>query len=429
MAFNAVVPQHNNLSLRTLSTVPTEIWIHILNYVSDDEDTLEAVVGADCPASDEAERLLWNEVTPENGKLTRLYHDIEYDQQVLAGYIRSLTLQFEAPGEQLATCALAFSSLRELKIVHNEKHQNAFNYTHASIRTLISPSLLHLEIGSDEYESSECKPRVNDFFAALTQCANLHTLKIRACLRGSIRGLVQVLQSCRALRNLTLDKHTAPLINHSTIKAIAMHPNLASLKVDKPISMALVSPISGLDAPFPSLTSLDITVQDDAAVALLSHARQLRYLRLAVHKTASIFPVLRRLSLLEHLELDFEDFSMTSHHYNQLVYLSHLEQLELGGMEDRPGLDMTVVDDLSLVGVLTQLPNLQALRVAAEHKFDEDFLIALGRRCVKLVCLALSGEYKLAALCQEAGVLFPRLVFLELGDVVKRPRWGYESEE
>lgn len=428
MPSNGIASPINDGALRAISAVPAEVWQQVLSYVN--ERDLKAVVIANFfDASQQAVRLFWKDVTIQNGLLERLYQKIEHNQQGLADHITSLTMTFEAPGEQLATCSLVFPSLQTLKVVHNKRHMNAFNNTHVHIRTLIGPALTVLDIGTPKHEGCDSKPRVDNFFPALRQCSNLHTLSIRACVDGSTRDFVRALNACNKLKILTLDKHTSSLITGDTMRALAMHPKLATLKVNKELDKALFSCLSSLESPFSCLTSLDVALVADAGEALLSLTPQLRSLRLAVCKTASIFPALRKLSLLERLELNFEDFCMTGKDYKQLLNLPYLKHLELGGMEDRRGLDMTMVCDISLVNVLAQLSNLQLFRLSAKHTFDEDFIIALGRGCVNLTSLALSGGYKLASLCQETGVLFPQLLHLEMDDITNNDPWMDEDEE
>ncbi|KAG9604259.1 hypothetical protein KCU77_g1302, partial [Aureobasidium melanogenum] len=106
--------------------------------------------------------------------------------------------------------ALRFPCLQQLKVIHNKNHTDKFTNTHAHIRTLIGSALTHLEIGTPENEGSDCKPRVDNFFLALTQCSELHTLSIRAGVKGTTRDFIRALGACGELKNLTLDKHTYP---------------------------------------------------------------------------------------------------------------------------------------------------------------------------------------------------------------------------
>ncbi|KAK5999342.1 hypothetical protein QM012_005560 [Aureobasidium pullulans] len=428
MASEAVVPQEKKVSLRTLSAVPAEVWQQILSDIND--KTLRAVVLARCPASPQAVRLLWKDITPENGKLTTLYHNIEHNQQSLANHVQSITMLFEAPGEQLPTCSLMFPTLQRLRIVHNKKHKDVFTNTHAHIKTLLGPALTLLEIGSEDHEGSDAKPRVDNFLSTLKQCVNLHTLSIRACVQGSPAQFVQALRDCGNLKNLTLDKHTAPLVTPFAFKAIGSHPKLASLKVNKVVDMTLVSPISGLNAPFPSLSSLDLIIEADAVLTLLPDIQNLRSLRLVVIGTTSIFPAFSNLATLERLELQFDKFSLTRKDYTQLTFLVHLTHLELDGhAEDGSGLNTDMIDGISLANVLSQLPALQLFHLSANNTFDDEFLVALGRGCPKLTSLSFSGSFELVALCPESGVVFPQLLDLQISNVTSVNPWMDEVEE
>ncbi|KAG9569083.1 hypothetical protein KCU71_g2534, partial [Aureobasidium melanogenum] len=70
--------------------------------------------------------------------------------------------------------------------------------------------LLTLRSEPPENQGSDCKPRVDNFFLAPTQCSELHALSIRAEVRGASRDLIRALGACDKLKNLTLDKHTYP---------------------------------------------------------------------------------------------------------------------------------------------------------------------------------------------------------------------------
>ncbi|KAH0393308.1 hypothetical protein KCU89_g12548, partial [Aureobasidium melanogenum] len=123
MASRAVALPINNGPLRAIRLIPAEVWSQILSHVN--EKGLKCVVVANFPgASQQAVRLVWKEITPENNKLVVLYHKVEQHPQTLANHIHSLTMTFEAPGEQLATCRLSFPCLQELKVVHNQNHMD-----------------------------------------------------------------------------------------------------------------------------------------------------------------------------------------------------------------------------------------------------------------------------------------------------------------
>ncbi|KAG9697550.1 hypothetical protein KCU95_g4575, partial [Aureobasidium melanogenum] len=104
--------------------------------------------------------------------------------------------------------ALRFPCLQQLMVIHNKNHTDKFTNTHAHIRTLIGPARTHLEIGTPENEGSDYKSRVDNFFLALAQCSELHTLSIRAEVRGATRAFIRALGACGKLKNLTLDKYT-----------------------------------------------------------------------------------------------------------------------------------------------------------------------------------------------------------------------------
>ncbi|KAH0339593.1 hypothetical protein KCU81_g7214, partial [Aureobasidium melanogenum] len=430
MASNAVTLPITHGALRVSRMIPGEVWSQILKFLA--EKDLKAVVLAQCPAPDQAVRLFWEVITPQNNKLAVLYQKVAHNPQALANHVQSLTMNFEAPGEQLATCTLAFPCLQKLRIVHNvHYYENVFEKTHIHIKTLIGPALTHLDIGTPEHESDATKPLVDNFFQALTQCSNLHTLSIRVCVRDSLRVFARAMSTCCKLQVLVLDKYTENLVNSSTLKAIANLPKLTSLKINKLIDLPLVSLISDIKTPFEALTSLELSIGAEAAVSLLPRTQQLRSLRLTIHGNKSIFPTFLKLPLLEHLELSFQNFTLTGVDYKQLVHLSNLTHLGLcsAGEEGASGLNTENVCALFLVDILSGLTLLQHFRLAANDTFDDEFLVALGRRCANLSSLRLSGAFELVGLCNETEVVFPSWQHLEIGDVTTKDPWMDEGAE
>ncbi|KAG9565596.1 hypothetical protein KCU71_g4877, partial [Aureobasidium melanogenum] len=64
--------------------------------------------------------------------------------------------------------ALRFPCLQWLKVIHNKNHMDVWTNTRIYVRALIGPALTHLEIRTPENEGSDCKPRVDNFFLALS---------------------------------------------------------------------------------------------------------------------------------------------------------------------------------------------------------------------------------------------------------------------
>lgn len=361
----------------------------------------------------------------------RLYHDIYQSQQALAEEIERLTMTFEALGEQLATCSLAFPNLRKTKIVNNKNHKNVFSRTFAYVKTLISSSLLHLDIGSEEHEGTDCQPSVDNLFPVLRQCTHLHTLKLRACIRSSDRDFIQALVACCDLKTLGLSKHTGPLINSATNQAIAQHRRISSLMIHKPIDIAFLSGISTLVKPFRALGSLEVTANVEAALALLAKTPFLQDLHLLVDDNHNeyIFSICTKLKYLEHLDLRSKGCSITCKDCEELNNLTHLKHLHFPGVRDCPGLTTNYASRAALIKTLGRLPALQHLRISLNSTVNEKFLIDVGRSCQQLSSLSLNGTNTLRALGKETGVLFPRLIDLELENLVNDAPWlGEEAE-
>jgi hypothetical protein len=103
---HAVALPIKNGPLRAVRLISAEVWSQILSLINDKDlksvnyKDLKSVIVANFPgASQQAVRLVWKEITPENNKLVVLYHKVEQHPQALANHIHSLTMTFEAPGE------------------------------------------------------------------------------------------------------------------------------------------------------------------------------------------------------------------------------------------------------------------------------------------------------------------------------------------
>ncbi|KAG9517132.1 hypothetical protein KCU93_g8879, partial [Aureobasidium melanogenum] len=101
---HAVALPVKNGPLRAVRWISAEVWSQILSLVNDKDlksvnyKDLKSVIVANFPgASQQAVRLVWKEITPENNKLVVLYHKAEQHPQALANHIHSLTMTFEAP--------------------------------------------------------------------------------------------------------------------------------------------------------------------------------------------------------------------------------------------------------------------------------------------------------------------------------------------
>ncbi|KAG9571202.1 hypothetical protein KCU71_g502, partial [Aureobasidium melanogenum] len=103
-ALRDIIPVNPNGLLRAVHLISAEVWSQILSLVNDKDlksvnyKDLKSVIVANFPgASQQAVRLVWKEITPENNKLVVLYHKAEQHPQALANHIHSLTMTFEAP--------------------------------------------------------------------------------------------------------------------------------------------------------------------------------------------------------------------------------------------------------------------------------------------------------------------------------------------
>ena len=141
--------------------------------VSSSKRACKAVVLARCSATEQVVRPLRLEVRPQNGKLERLYQKVHwnqqglakqhqvlgalspeqlaklyqhvnYNQQGLAEFVKSLTLEFEASGEQIATCTLTFSKLHNKN--HDEQDSRSSKLCIMSGTNMFLPNPMHTSI-------------------------------------------------------------------------------------------------------------------------------------------------------------------------------------------------------------------------------------------------------------------------------------------
>ncbi|KAG9669235.1 hypothetical protein KCU99_g7488, partial [Aureobasidium melanogenum] len=402
--------------------LPAELHEKVVNHLKDNRAALENVIASDGPATNEALRLYWSTATPINDLFAILRNKPFPHRQFFANFLRGVTIEFKAPGEHHEGRGLHYPRLQSLTVVHDQVLMGRESCTYARIRRFMSARLRHLEIGCHLHEGMDVIPTTDNFLPALGGCLDLRSLTLRARVKGATsEDLVDVLNNCTMLRSLKLERCTQSLIDESSIQAIAAHPAIRFLEIDKHLDVQLVSLVANVPQPFKHITDLRLCIDTSAVRFMLPHMANLVTLELTVfsdYGTSSIFPYLRTLTTLKSLYLKFHNKILRDEDLSHLASLKQLESLELSEHDDEKAfLNTSMVRSDLFAAVLGSLPCLDSFTLNASHAFGDGFLIALGRGCHALGYLTLPGPFTLEPLSRELGVLFPCLRVLELGRV------------
>ncbi|KAG9959675.1 hypothetical protein KCU61_g7198, partial [Aureobasidium melanogenum] len=356
--------------------LPAELHEQVVNHLRDHRVSLENVIASNGPATHEALRLYWSIATPENDLFTILENKPFHHQQFFANFLRRITIEFKAPDEHHEGRGLQYPRLQSLTVVHDQVLMGRESRTYARIRRFINAGLLYLEVGWHLHEVMGVTPTTDNFLPALSGCSDIRPLTLRARVEGATSDdLVDVLNNCIRLRSLNLEKYTECLIDESTIQAIAAHPGIRFLQIDKHLD----------------LERLELTVSSD-------------------YGTTSIFPHLRFLTNLKSLFIKFHNKILRDEDLAHLTPLKQLESLELSEHDDeRAFFNTSMVRPDLFAAVLGSLPVLDSFTLHASHAFGDVFLIALGRGCQALRYLILPGPFTLEPLSPELEVFYAEL--------------------
>ncbi|KAH0280426.1 hypothetical protein KCU91_g1044, partial [Aureobasidium melanogenum] len=231
--------------------LPAELHEQVVNHLRDHRVSLENVIASDGPATHEALRLYWSIATPENDLFTILENKPFHHQQFFVNFLRRITIEFKAPGEHPEGRGIQYPRLQSLTVVHDQVLMGRESRTYARIRRFINAGLRYLEVGWHLHEAMGVTPTTDNFLPALSGCSDIRPLALRARVEGATSDdLVDVLNNCIRLRSLNLEKYTECLIDESTIQAIAAHPGIRFLQIDKHLDVQLLSLVANISRPF-----------------------------------------------------------------------------------------------------------------------------------------------------------------------------------
>jgi hypothetical protein len=399
--------------------VPEEVWLEIMSHLADDRETLRAAIDAECDASFAATRIYWANLTSEKGLLDELEEQPDDQRQFYANMIRKVTIDFKLPFSEHEGRGLDFPLVRDLTISHDSVPFGQRPRTYAKIKRFVNPLLRNLDVGCEYQTDLHTEPITDNFLPRLSASIGLDSLKICARVKnGTPQELVLVLNSCQQLRTLHLAKHTEPLIDQKTLEAMANHPSLKDLLIERRLNGSITSSIAPVSQPFRNVTALEITTDTAATRLFVSRLQRLKRLSLTATGLSSIFASLRGLNNLRHLFIKFLCYSLTEGDLTHLGSLKKLETIEFTDTDDVGDLlEATSISPALLAAVLGSLPDLQSFTLHAINNLGDPFLIALGRACRKLDELTLTGQFTLQNLENESAVLFPCLTLLQLGSL------------
>jgi hypothetical protein len=399
--------------------VPPEIWEGIMSHLVDDRQTLKAVMLANCLASSAATRIYWQNTLSCKGLLTELEEQPQSEQQSLASLINAVVIDFKLPYDEHEGRGLCFPVMRSLTIEHNPALIGRHGRVYARTKHLVGPLLRDLDIGCQSDAYDHVQPITDNFLPRLSVSISLRSLMIRARVKGATSGeLVLVLQKCTKLQLLHLEKHTEELLDGAVVEAIAAHPSIMDLMLEKSLNRALTLSIADVPEPFRSVSFLELSADTAATRLTVSRLKNLQTLYLTAIGVSSIFPYLSGLKNLRSIWVEFMSYSLTDDDLTYLIPLEKLQFIEFGDcdLQGQPLQASFIRGDL-LAAVLGSLPLLDTFTLHAINTLGDPFLLALGRQCRNLQDLTLMGQYTLEPLADEISLLFPRLTSLQLGSL------------
>jgi hypothetical protein len=405
--------------MRLSCPIPPEIWEGVMSHLEDDRQTLKAVILADCLASSAATRIYWQNTLACKGLLTELEKQPQNEQQFLASLIHAVVIDFKLPYDEHEGRGLCFPLMRSLTIEHNPALIGRHGRVYARTKHLVGPLLRDLDVGCQSGAYDHVEPITDNFMPRLSVSISLRSLMVRARVKGATSGeLVLVLQKCTKLQVLHLEKHTEDLVDGAVVEAIAAHPSIMDLMLEKRLDRSLTLSIAEVPEPFKSVSFLELCADTAATRLAVSRLENLQTLYLTATGMSSIFPYLSGLKNLRSIWIKFVSYSLTDDDLTYLITLKKLQFIEFGdcNLQGRPLQASFIRGDL-LAAVLGSLPLLYTFILHAINTLGDPFLLALGRQCRNLQDLTLMGQYTLEPLADEIPLVFPRLTSLQLGSL------------
>jgi hypothetical protein len=201
-----------------------------------------------------------------------------------------------------------------------------------------------------------------------------------------------VLQKCTELQILHLKKHTEDLVDGAVVEAIAAHPSVMDVMVDKRLDRSLTLSIADVPEPFRRVSFLELCAHTAATRLAVSRLENLQTLYLTATGMSSIFSYFSGLKNLRSIWVKFVSYSLTADDLTYLIPLKKLVFIEFGDCDQHgQPLQASFIRGDLLAAVLGSLPLLDTFTLHAINTLGDPFLLALGRQYRKLQDLTLMG--------------------------------------
>jgi hypothetical protein len=245
--------------------------------------------------------------------------------------IHAVVIDSKLPYDEHEGRGLCFPVMRSLTIEHNPALVGRHGRVYARTKHLVGPLLRDLDVGCQSGAHDHVEPITDNFLPRLSVSISLRSLLIRARVKGAVsKELVLVLQKCTKLQVLHLEKHTEELLDGAVVEAIAAHPSIMDLMLEKRLDRSLTLSIADVPEPFRRVSFLELCTDTAATRLAVSRLENLQTLYLTATSTSSIFPYLSGLKNLRSIWVKFISHSLTDDDLTYLIPLKKLQFIEFG---------------------------------------------------------------------------------------------------
>jgi hypothetical protein len=165
-------------------SVPDEIWLNIMNYLSDERETPRNAIDADCAVSVAATRIYWANMLSEHGLLDEFEDQPEYQQPFYAIMIHMIVIIFKPSYSRHEGYRLNFPLLRCLTVGRDGIPFGQCRRTYAKIKDFVGALLRNLDVGCERQTSDDTQPITDNFLPRLSASICLVSLRIRSRIKN-----------------------------------------------------------------------------------------------------------------------------------------------------------------------------------------------------------------------------------------------------
>jgi hypothetical protein len=148
-----------------------------------------------------------------------------------------------------------------------------------------------LEIDCETFEHLNLQAITDNFLPEVSVCVGLRSLEIHARVKDATsEDLVLVLQGCKQLQTLRLEKGTEDLVDETVVRAIWDHPSIEDLSLKKQLDQSITSCITSIPQPLRNITFFRLATDAAAAKLAISRLEHSQTLYLTASSEPSVFP-------------------------------------------------------------------------------------------------------------------------------------------